>query len=108
MYELFERNLRDFPVMLPVTVDGPDDALGHLCLHNGTIWRWNRPLIGFADDGRPQLRIEHRTLPAGPTVVDCISNAALFFGLVRALADAREAVVDSPPATDRSRRQLEH
>lgn len=97
VHELFERNRRDFPVMLPVTRDTPDDALSHLCLHNGTIWRWNRPLIGFAADGRPQLRLEHRTLPAGPSVVDCISNAALFFGLVRALADAREPVADCLP-----------
>jgi hypothetical protein len=99
VHELFERNRRDFPVMLPVAVDTPAAALGHLCLHNGTIWRWNRPLVGIADDGRLQLRIEHRTLPAGPTVVDCISNAALFFGLVRALADARDAVVDRLPFT---------
>ncbi len=97
VHELFERNLRDFPVMLPVTADEPEEALSHLCLHNGTIWRWNRPLIGRAGDGRPQLRLEHRTLPAGPSVVDCICNAALFFGLVNALASLREPVVTRLP-----------
>jgi hypothetical protein len=83
--------------MLPVTADEPEEALSHLCLHNGTIWRWNRPLIGRAGDGRPQLRLEHRTLPAGPSVVDCICNAALFFGLVNALASLREPVVTRLP-----------
>ncbi len=95
--ELFEHNRRDYPVMLPVSCDEPDEALAHLCLHNGTIWRWNRPLIGRTADGRPQLRLEHRTLPAGPSVVDCLSNAALFFGLVHALATAREPVAARLP-----------
>ena len=91
VHELFERNLRDFPVMLPGRLETPPEALAHLCLHNGTIWRWNRPLIGHAEDGRPQLRLEHRTLPAGPTLVDCIANAALFFGLVGELAAGEDA-----------------
>jgi gamma-glutamyl:cysteine ligase YbdK (ATP-grasp superfamily) len=58
----------------------------HLRLHNGTIWRWNRPLVGYDDDGTPHLRIEHRVLPAGPTVIDSIASAAFFYGLVHALA----------------------
>ena len=37
--------------------------------------------------GRPHLRVENRVLPSGPTVVDTIANAALYFGLVRVLAD---------------------
>jgi gamma-glutamyl:cysteine ligase YbdK (ATP-grasp superfamily) len=53
--------------------------------HNGTLWRWNRPLIGFDFDGQVHLRIEHRVVPAGPTLKDCIANAALYFGLVRGL-----------------------
>jgi hypothetical protein len=51
--------------------------------HNGTLWRWNRPLIGFDFDGQVHLRIEHRVVPAGPTIKDCIANAAFYFGLVR-------------------------
>jgi len=51
----------------------------------------------MAEDGRPQLRIAHRALPAGPTVVDCLANAALLFGLVRALADEHGPVVDRLP-----------
>ena len=37
--------------------------------------------------GRPHLRVENRVLPAGPTVVDTLANAALYYGLVRVLAD---------------------
>lgn len=50
-------------------------------LHNGTIWRWNRPCYGVVD-GKPGLRIEARFLPAGPTVVDEMANAAFFLGLL--------------------------
>jgi hypothetical protein len=57
-----------------------------LRLHNGTIYRWNRPCYGVID-GRPHLRIENRVLPAGPTVVDELANAAFFFGLMSALPE---------------------
>ena len=55
-------------------------------LHNGTIWRWNRPCYGIVD-GRPGLRIEARYLPAGPTVVDEMANAAFFLGLMTELPE---------------------
>jgi hypothetical protein len=84
--ELFEENLRDYPVLLPVAFDAPPEALRHLRLHNGVIWRWNRPLIGFNGDGAPHLRIEHRILPAGPSLTDMVANAALYLGLVRSFA----------------------
>jgi len=57
--------------------------MSHLRLHNGTIWRWSRPLIGFDYDGIPHLRIEQRVVSGGPTILDAIANAALFFGLMR-------------------------
>ena len=72
-------------------------------LHNGTIWRWNRPLIGFDYDGLPHLRIEQRVLPAGPTIVDMIANAAFFHGLVQSLVtqdDAPEAQLAFSAARD--------
>ena len=37
--------------------------------------------------GRPHLRVENRVLPAGPTVVDILANAAFYYGLVRVLAE---------------------
>ena len=75
-------NRDDYPVLLPVLFDASPDRLHHARLHNGTIWRWNRPLIGFDPDGVAHLRIEHRILPAGPSFVDMLANAALYFGLV--------------------------
>ena len=53
-------------------------------LHNGTIWRWNRACYGLVD-GKPGLRVEARYLPAGPTVIDEVANAAFFLGLMTSL-----------------------
>lgn len=83
--ESFEENLSEYPVLLPLAYPGDASALHHLRLHNGTIWRWNRPLIGFDGKGVPHVRIEHRTLPAGPSILDMIANAAAYVGLVYAL-----------------------
>ena len=90
LMEVFQENLEHFPVLLPVSLDDNPDSLSHLRLHNGTIWRWNRPLIGFDEDGTPHLRIEHRVIPSGPSVVDTMANAALFYGLVTVLAESDE------------------
>ena len=97
-YELFEENLRYFPALLPICDEedplevldaGGIPSLAELVLHNGTVYRWNRPVYGIAD-GVPHLRVENRVLPAGPTVTDVIANAAFYYGVVRALAeDAR-------------------
>jgi len=84
--ELFEENRDGFPVLLPMAFDEEPERYAHLRLHNGTIWRWNRPIVGFDPDGQPHLRLEHRPLPAGPSVIDMVANAALFYGLVETLA----------------------
>ena len=94
VFDLFEENVRYFPSLLPI-VDEEDPLeilqaggvpqLGELRLHNGTIYRWNRPIYDIAD-GVPHLRIENRVLPAGPTVVDTMANAAFYFGATKALA----------------------
>lgn len=55
-------------------------------LHNGTIWRWNRPCYGVVN-GKPGLRIEARFLPAGPTIADEMANAAFFLGLMTELPE---------------------
>jgi gamma-glutamyl:cysteine ligase YbdK (ATP-grasp superfamily) len=94
--DLFAENVRYFPPLLPirddedplrVLDDGGVPRLRELTLHNGTIYRWNRPVYQVAD-GVPHLRVENRVLPAGPTVADVLANAAFYYGLVRALADA--------------------
>lgn len=79
--ECFEENLDRFPVLLPVSQASDPAEFAHLRLHNGTIWRWNRPLIGFDDDGTPHIRVEHRSPAAGPTIVDAVANAAFYYGL---------------------------
>jgi hypothetical protein len=96
VFDLFEENVRFFPALLPITEDedplevleaGRTPKLQELRLHNGTIYRWNRPVYDVVDDV-PHLRVENRCLGAGPTVVDLIANAAFYFGLVRALAES--------------------
>ncbi|MCK5360606.1 MAG: glutamate--cysteine ligase [Gammaproteobacteria bacterium] len=94
--ELFEENIELYPVLLPTVSDVDKEELWHLRMHNGTIWRWNRPLIGV-DDGGHHLRIEQRVVPAGPTIVDMIANAAFYFGLTTVLAKeqtAPESLID--------------
>ena len=87
LLELFEENREHYPVLLPEDMGEVDPQLHHLRLHNGTIWRWNRPLVGFDAAGRPHLRIEHRVVPAGPSIPDAMANAAFYYGLVTSLAE---------------------
>ena len=82
----FHENSEHYPILLPLCFDEPPERMAHLRLHNGTVWRWNRPLLGFDDDGTPHLRIEHRVIPAGPTFRDMLANIAFFYGLCTALA----------------------
>lgn len=95
IFDLFEENVRYFPSLLPELSDedpvaelaaGRTPTLPELRLHNGTIYRWNRPIYDVVD-GRPHLRVENRVLPAGPTVVDTIANAAFYYGALRTMAD---------------------
>jgi hypothetical protein len=94
VFDLFEENVRYFPALLPETTDedpvatleaGHAPRLSELRLHNGTVYRWNRPIYDIAD-GRPHLRVENRVLPAGPTIIDTMANAAFYYGLLRAIA----------------------
>jgi hypothetical protein len=95
IFDLFEENVRYFPALLPVCeaedpvetlARGDIPQLAELRLHNGTIYRWNRPIYDVVR-GRPHLRVENRILPAGPTVVDILANAAFYYGLLRVLVE---------------------
>ncbi|MGW1679791.1 glutamate-cysteine ligase family protein [Saccharopolyspora sp. NPDC002376] len=95
IFDLFEENVRYFPALLPDPEEedpvaaleaGRAPTLNELRLHNGTIWRWNRPVYDLVD-GVPHLRIENRVLPSGPSVVDIVANAAFFYGAQRALTE---------------------
>jgi hypothetical protein len=101
--EHFEDVIRRFPVMLPMLEDDAPSRFSHLRLHNGTVWHWNRPLIGFDPDGAINVRIEHRVLPAGPSLLDTVANAAFYVGLVSALATlSRPVEADIPFAAARA------
>jgi gamma-glutamyl:cysteine ligase YbdK (ATP-grasp superfamily) len=100
VFDLFEENIRYFPALLPICEDedpvaeldrGSAPQLAEMSLHNGTIYRWNRPVYAVVD-GTPHLRVENRVLPAGPSVADIMANAALYYGLVRVLAEAQRPV----------------
>ncbi len=80
--EPFLENLDAYPILLPMTFDEDSEWLSHLRLHNGTIWRWTRPLVGLGSSGRPHLRIEHRVPAAGPSLPDTVANVAFFVGLM--------------------------
>ena len=93
--ELFREDLSRFRIVLSTELGEPSTELldrgelpplTALCLFNGTVYRWNRPCYGVKD-GVAHLRIENRVLPSGPSVVDETANAALFFGLMAALAE---------------------
>jgi hypothetical protein len=88
LFECFQENLERYPVLLPVVFANEPAEFHHVRLHNGTIWRWNRPLIGV-DNAGVHLRIEHRVASAGPSIPDVIANLALFYGLAYSLAQDR-------------------
>lgn len=98
--EIFKEDIARFRVIL--TTDTEDDPLAMveqgiapklkaLCLHNGTVYRWNRACYGVRG-GIPHLRIENRVIPSGPTIVDEIANAAFFFGMMSGMASRHEDV----------------
>ncbi|MBV9720430.1 MAG: glutamate--cysteine ligase [Mycobacterium sp.] len=99
IFDLFEENVRYFPSLLPEVSDedpvaelaaGRTPHLAELRLHNGTVYRWNRPVYDVVDVngvGRPHLRVENRVLPAGPTVIDMLANAAFYYGMLRTLSE---------------------
>ncbi|MGA9870264.1 MAG: glutamate-cysteine ligase family protein [Rhodococcus sp. (in: high G+C Gram-positive bacteria)] len=96
IFDLFEENSRYFPALLPVCSDedpkevlaqGGTPDLSELTMHNGTVYRWNRPIYDNSGE-RHHLRLENRVLPAGPSVIDTLADAAFYYGTVKCLADA--------------------
>jgi CBS domain-containing protein/gamma-glutamylcysteine synthetase len=90
--EIYKEDIARFRVLL--SADVKEDSLElikrnkvpklrALQVHNSTVYRWNRPCYGVSDNGKPHLRIENRVLPAGPTVVDEVANAALWLGAMK-------------------------
>ena len=98
--EIFREDIARFRVVLGADCqaesvrllkEGKIPELDALRLHNGTVYRWNRPCYGV-HNGVAHLRIENRSLPSGPSVVDEVANAAFFFGLMVAESEEYEDV----------------
>lgn len=95
IFDLFEENVLYFPSLLPEISEedpvaelaaGRAPRLQELRLHNGTVYRWNRPIYDVVN-GTPHLRVENRVLPAGPSVIDVMANAAFYYGALRSLSE---------------------
>ena len=93
--EIFRDDIARFRVLIPDEVEenalevlaaGGVPRLRALCVHNGTVYRWNRPCFGWSE-GQAHLRIENRVLPAGPSVIDQMANAALYYGLLGSISE---------------------
>jgi CBS domain-containing protein len=93
--EIFKEDIARFRIVL--TTETEEDPLGMidqgimpslnaLRLHNGTVYRWNRPCYGVHNNV-PHLRIENRVIPSGPTVLDEIANAAFFYGMMAGMTE---------------------
>ena len=98
--ELYREDVGRFRTLLSTELEesslaqlekGEVPSLKALCLHNGTVYRWNRPCYGVKD-GVPHLRIENRVLPSGPTPLDEVANSAFYFGLMLSLGESHEDV----------------
>jgi len=106
--EIFKEDIARFRVIL--TAETEDDPLAMvaqgiapklkaLCLHNGTVYRWNRACYGV-HNGVAHLRIENRVIPSGPTVVDEIANTAFFVGMMAGMAEKIDDVRELIPFDD--------
>ena len=102
--EIYQEDIARYRVILSSEVDedveklmseGKVPELMALQIHNGTVYRWNRPCYGISN-GKPHLRIENRVFPSGPTVTDEIANAAFWLGLLNGMdeeyPDIRESL----------------
>jgi gamma-glutamyl:cysteine ligase YbdK (ATP-grasp superfamily) len=96
-WELFAENVALYRPLLPY-VSPTEEAFAELNLHHGTVWSWNRAVFDPSSDSKKlerqnpdgHLRIEFRALPAGPTVIDMMANAALAIGLTQALSHSMD------------------
>lgn len=100
-FELFQESASLFPPLLPCMAENvavkPVGApeLAELRLHQSTVWLWNRPVYDDADGGH--LRIEMRSLPAGPTPVDMVAGAAFAIGTAAGLMSDIDALLPALP-----------
>jgi len=101
-YEMFAESVALFAPILPVCTEETSPAEGpprlrELRMHQGTVWRWNRAI--YDPDAGGHLRIEMRALPAGPTPLDMMANAAFLVGLTAGLAPRMHELLPGLPFT---------
>ena len=97
-WELFAENVAMFQPLLPVLFDADQHSpprLPELCMHHGTVWPWNRAVYESGQGGH--VRIEFRALPAGPTILDMLANAALTIGWAVGVAGSADEYVARLP-----------
>ena len=103
-YELFAETVHVHEALVPISsrvnplnrlVAGEIPELTELRLHQGTTWRWNRPVFDPANGGH--LRIEMRALPAGPTVIDMVANMAFAIGTAVGIKNQVETLIAAMP-----------
>lgn len=99
--EIYKEDISRFRVLLAGNIeessiqmvkDGKTPKLRALQIHNSTVYRWNRPCYGISPNGKPHLRIENRVMPAGPTSVDEVANAAFWLGCMVSMGQQYEDI----------------
>jgi len=100
--EIFQEDIARYRVVIGTEIKedslklldkGRIPILEALQMHNGTVYKWNRACYGVTN-GKPHLRIENRILPAGPTIVDEIANAAFWLGLMNGIPEKYNSVAN--------------
>lgn len=99
LLEIFQEDVARYPLLITGELEdslqllrqGVVPKLRALSLHNGTIWKWNRVCFG-SDGQQAHLRIENRYLPAGPTLLDEMANAAFWVGLMRGMPSQMQRI----------------
>ena len=93
-WELFAASASLYPPIIPLMSEedpmavidrGDVPKLAELRLHQGTTWPWNRAIYDHTEGGH--LRIEIRSMPAGPTAAAMCANGLFIIGAALAVLD---------------------
>lgn len=100
-WELFSETVNLYQPIFPELFDHSTQSelklpeLTELNLHMGTTWPWNRAV--YSNQGNGHLRIEFRALPAGPTALDMVANAAFSIGMAVGLEEKTDEYIARIP-----------
>lgn len=81
---------------IKVLDEGKNPKLEALNILNGTIYKWNRICYG-QNNGIPNLRIENRYIPSGPTIKDEIANALFWVGVMQGMPNRFKSIHKKTP-----------